>query len=306
MANADNLFVKEALTKEKVGLTTINQRLETSIGIGTTRPPAFREPIEDIDLLMLDRIIGINDDKRTIGAAYTDLYNQGKCGLAVNETRFNETCHTQVLQHLVRPGTIEVVSVPNRAYGAGAPSTGNTSVARAPLYADMLRAFQFDDLEDGNSIGQDPREDSSYVTISPSNNLGVGITAYLAENGRVVNNNGGGGSVHNAADVSAGSARIGYIYAYDTTNNQGNTPNGNPGSCGDHDDNFNTLVANIESERNGSSGITTFSNGSSNIRDKRVKELISIWSYQWQMRTNDAKINEIDDALDAMDQLPPF
>ena len=76
MSNADNLFVRETLTKEKVGLTTINQRLDTSIGIGTTRPPAFREPIEDIDLLMLDRIIGINDDKRTIGAAYTTLYNQ--------------------------------------------------------------------------------------------------------------------------------------------------------------------------------------------------------------------------------------
>ena len=50
--------------------------------------------------------------------------------------------------------------------------------------------------------------------------------------------------------MSAGSARIGYIYAYDTTNNQGNTPNGNPGSCGNHDNNFNTLVADIESERN--------------------------------------------------------
>ena len=117
MSNADNLFVRETLTKEKVGLTTINQRLDTSIGIGTTRPPTFREPIEDIDLLMLDRIIDINNDKRTIGAAYTDLYNQGKCGLAVNEARFNATCHSEVLDHLVRPGTIEVVSVPNRAYG---------------------------------------------------------------------------------------------------------------------------------------------------------------------------------------------
>ena len=306
MSNADNLFVRETLTKEKVGLTTINQRLDVTIGIGTTRPPTFREPIEDIDLLMLDRIIGINDDKRTIGAAYTDLYNQGKCGLAVNEARFNATCHPEVLDHLVRPGTIEVVSVANRAYGAGAPSTGNTSVARAPLYADMLRAFQFDQLESGNGSGQDPRADTSYVTISPTQRLGVGATAYLAENGRVVNNNGGGGSIHNAADVSAGSARIGYIYAYDTTNNQGNTPNGNPGSCGNHDNNFNTLVANIESERNGSSGITTFSSGSSNIRDKRVKELISIWSYQWQQRTNDEKISQIDDALDQMDQLPPF
>ena len=55
----------------------------------------------------------------------------------------------------------------------------------------MLRAFQFDQLESGNGSGEDPRKDSSYVTISPSNNLGVGITAYLAENGRVVNNNGG-------------------------------------------------------------------------------------------------------------------
>ena len=63
---------------------------------------------------MLDRIIDINNDKRTIGAAYTDLYNQGKCGLAVNEARFNATCHSsEVLDHLVRPGTIEVVSVPN-------------------------------------------------------------------------------------------------------------------------------------------------------------------------------------------------
>jgi hypothetical protein len=306
MSNADNLFVRETLTKEKVGLTTINQRLDVTIGIGTTRPPTFREPIEDIDLLMLDRIIGINDDKRTIGAAYTDLYNQGKCGLAVNEARFNATCHPEVLDHLVRPGTIEVVSVPNRAYGAGAPSTGNTSVARAPLYADMLRAFQFDQLESGNGSGADPRADTSYVTISPTQRLGVGATAYLAENGRVVNNNGGGGSIHNAADVSAGSARIGYIYAYDTTNNQGNTPSGNPGSCGNHDNDFNTLVANIESERNGASGITTFSNGSSNIRDKRVKELISIWSYQWQQRTNDEKITQIDNALDQMDQLPPF
>ena len=67
----------------------------------------------------------------------------------------------------MRPGTIEVV-IPNRAYGA------TTNIARAPLYADMLRAFQFDQLESGNGSGQDPREDSSYVTISPSNNLGVG------------------------------------------------------------------------------------------------------------------------------------
>ena len=297
MANADNLFVREALTKEKVGLTTINQRLETSIGIGTTRPPTFREAIEDIDLLMLDRIIGINDDKRTIGAAYTTLYEDTNCGLAVDVARFNATCHSEVLDHLVRPGTIEVVSQ-NRGDGI------TTNIARAPLYADMLRAFQFDDLENGNSIGQDPRADSSYVTISPSNNLGVGVTAYLAENGRIVNNNGNGGSIYNAADVGVGSARIGYIYAYDNTNNTTYYTGG--GTCNNFDDNFNTLVSNIESERDGATGITTFSNGSSNVRDKRVKELISIWSYQWQMRTNDDKINEIDDALDAMDQLPPF
>ena len=58
------------------------------------------------------------------------------------------------------------------------------------------------------------------MTISPSKDLGVGVTAYLTENGRIVNNNGGGGSVYNAADLTAGSARIGYIYAYDSTNNQ--------------------------------------------------------------------------------------
>ena len=120
----------------------------------------------------------------------------------------------------------------------------------------------------------------------------------------MVRNNGGGGVVYNAADVTAGSARIGYIYAYDSTNNSTYYTGG--GTCNTFDDNFDTLVANIESERNGSSGITTFSNGSSNIRDKRVKELISIWSYQWQQRTNEDKIDEIDDALDAMDQLPPF
>lgn len=297
MANADNLFVKEALTKEKVGLTTINQRLETSIGIGTTRPPTFREAIEDIDLLMLDRIIDINDDKRTIGAAYTTLYNNTDCGLAVNVTRFNATCDSDVLTHLVRPGTIEVVSQ-NRGDGI------TTNIARAPLYADMLRAFQFDQLESGNGSGNDPRADTSYVTISPSNNLGVGVTAYLAENGRIVNNNGNGGSIYNPADVSAGSARIGYIYAYDNTNNTTYYTGG--GTCNSFDNNFNTLVDNIETQRNGATGITTFSNGSSNIRDKRVKELISIWSYQWQMRTNDDKIDEINDALDAMDQLPPF
>ena len=297
MANADNLFVKEALTKEKVGLTTINQRLETSIGIGTTRPPTFREAIEDIDLLMLDRIIDINDDKRTIGAAYTTLYNNTDCGLAVNVTRFNATCDNDVLTHLVRPGTIEVVSQ-NRGDGI------TTNIARAPLYADMLRAFQFDQLESGNGSGNDPRADTSYVTISPSNNLGVGVTAYLAENGRIVNNNGNGGSIYNPADVSAGSARIGYIYAYDNTNNTTYYTGG--GTCNSFDNNFNTLVDNIETQRNGATGITTFSNGSSNIRDKRVKELISIWSYQWQMRTNDDKIDEINDALDAMDQLPPF
>ena len=297
MANADNLFVREALTKEKVGLTTINERLKTSIGIGTTRPPAFREPIEDIDLLMLDRIIGINDDKRTIGAAYTTLYNNTDCGLAVNEARFNETCHSEVLDHLVRPGTIEVV-IRDRGDGI------TTNIARAPLYADGILAFQFDDLENGNSIGQDPREDSSYVKISPTQRLGVGVTAYLTENGRIVSNSGDGSSVYNAADLTAGSNRIGYIYAYDSTNNSTYYTGG--GTCNTFDDNFDTLVANIESERNGASGITTFSNGSSNIRDKRVKELISIWSYQWQMRTNEDKIDEIDDALDAMDQLPPF
>ena len=108
-----------------------------------------------------------------------------------------------------RPGTIEVVSQ-DRGDGI------TTNIARAPLYADMLRAFQFDQLESGNGSGQDPRADSSYVTISPTQRLGVGVTAYLAENGRIVNNNGGGGSIYNAADVTAGSARIGYIYAYDT------------------------------------------------------------------------------------------
>ncbi len=117
-------------------------------------------------------------------------------------------------------------------------------------------------------------------------------------------NNGNGNSVFNGADVSAGSARIGYIYAYDSTNNPTHYTGG--GTCNTFDNNFNTLVANIETERNGSSGITTFSNGSSNIRDKRVRELISIWAYQWQIRTNEEKIDQIDDALDQMDQLPPF
>lgn len=296
MANADNLFVREALTKEKVGLTTINQRLDTSIGIGTTRPPTFREPIEDIDLLMLDRIIGINDDKRTIGAAYTTLYENTNCGLATNATRFTANLNSHINDHIYMGG-IEIVSQ-DRGDGF------STSIARAPLYADMLRAFQFDQLESGNGSGQDPRADSSYVTISPTQRLGVGVTAYLAENGRIVNNNGNGGSVYNAADVSAGSARIGYIYAYDSTNNTTYYTGG--GTCNSFDNNFESLTDDINDERRGASGITTFSNGSSNIRDKRVKELISIWSYQWQQRTNDEKISQIDDALDQMDQLPPF
>jgi len=296
MANADNLFVREALTKEKVGLTTINQRLDTSIGIGTTRPPAFRESIEDIDLLMLDRIIGINDDKRTIGAAYTDLYNDTNCGLATNANRFTANLNSHINDHIYRGG-IEIVSQ-NRGDGF------STSIARAPLYADMLRAFQFDQLENGNGSGNDPRADSSYVTISPTQSLGAGVTAYLAENGRIVNNNGNGGSIYNAADVSAGSARIGYIYAYDSTNNPTYYTGG--GTCNSFDNNFESLTDDINDERSGSSGITTFSNGSSKIRDRRVKELISIWSYQWQQRTNDEKISQIDDALDQMDQLPPF
>ena len=51
-----------------------------------------------------------------------------------------QTCHPEVLDHLVRPGTIEVV-IRDRGDGI------TTNIARAPLYADMLRAFQFDDLE---------------------------------------------------------------------------------------------------------------------------------------------------------------
>ena len=294
MSNADNLFVRETLTKEKVGLTTINQRLDVTIGIGTTRPPTFREAIEDIDLLMLDRIISINDDKRTIGAAYTTLYNNTNCGLATNANRFTANLNSHIDDHIYRGG-IEIVSQ-DRGDGF------STSIARAPLYADMLRAFQFDQLESGNGSGQDPRADTSYVTISPKSNLGVGVTAYLAENGRIVNNNGNGGSIYNPADVSAGSARIGYIYAYDAAN-----PNyTGGGTCNTFDDNFESLTDDIHDERRGASGITTFSNGSSNVRDKRVKELISIWSYQWQQRTNDEKISQIDDALDQMDQLPPF
>ena len=294
MSNADNLFVRETLTKEKVGLTTINQRLDVTIGIGTTRPPAFREAIEDIDLLMLDRIISINDDKRTIGAAYTTLYEDTNCGLATNATRFTANLNSHIDDHIYMGG-IEIVSQ-NRGDGF------STSIARAPLYADMLRAFQFDQLESGNGSGQDPRADTSYVTISPTQRLGAGVTAYLAENGRIVNNNGNGGSIHNAVDVSAGSARIGYIYAYDSTN-----PNyTGGGTCNSFDNNFESLTDDINDERRGASGITTFSNGSSKIRDKRVKELISIWSYQWQQRTNDEKISQIDDALDQMDQLPPF
>ena len=296
MSNADNLFVRETLTKEKVGLTTINQRLDVTIGIGTTRPPTFREPIEDIDLLMLDRIISINDDKRTIGAAYTTLYNNTNCGLATNATKFTDNLNSDINNHIYRGG-IEIVSQ-NRGDGI------TTNIARAPLYADMLRAFQFDQLESGNGSGQDPRADTSYVTISPTQRLGAGVTAYLAENGRIVNNNGNGGSIHNAADVSAGSARIGYIYAYDNTNNPTYYTGG--GTCNSFDNNFESLTDDINDERRGASGITTFSNGSSNIRDKRVKELISIWSYQWQQRTNDEKISQIDDALDQMDQLPPF
>ena len=294
MSNADNLFVRETLTKEKVGLTTINQRLDTSIGIGTTRPPTFREAIEDIDLLMLDRIISINDDKRTIGAAYTTLYENTNCGLATNANRFTANLNSHINDHIYRGG-IEIVSQ-DRGDGF------STSIARAPLYADMLRAFQFDQLESGNGSGQDPRADTSYVTISPTQRLGAGVTAYLAENGRIVNNNGNGGSIYNPADVSAGSARIGYIYAYDSAN-----PNyTGGGTCNTFDNNFESLTDDINDERRGASGITTFSNGSSKIRDKRVKELISIWSYQWQQRTNDEKISQIDDALDQMDQLPPF
>ena len=78
--------------------------------------------------------------------------------------RFNATCHSEVLDHLVRPGTIEVVSQ-NRGDGI------TTNIARAPLYADMLRAFQFDQLESGNGSGNDPRADSSYVTITSPGTL---------------------------------------------------------------------------------------------------------------------------------------
>ena len=53
----------------------------------------------------------------------------------------------EVLDHLVRPGTIEVV-IQNRGDGI------TTNIARAPLYADGIRAFQFDQLENGNGSGK--------------------------------------------------------------------------------------------------------------------------------------------------------
>ena len=48
MSNVDNLFVRETLTKEKVGLTTINKDLMFNWHRNHKGPPTFREPIETL------------------------------------------------------------------------------------------------------------------------------------------------------------------------------------------------------------------------------------------------------------------
>ena len=204
MAESDILFTKGFLKQERVGLETGVGDMTTEIGIGATIVSTWEDITTDIDNEILDRVTLINDQKRIIAAAMTSMYNSSTCGIASGTATFSTSGLTDILAY----GDSYTVQVQTGQDRGG--SSNNVNVARAPLYADQAREWEWPRIESTTNTQVPMNEGAKYKTMKPGNaNVGAGLSTVLFENGTY---SGIAGTTNSLFRNLGGAVQIGWIY----------------------------------------------------------------------------------------------
>ena len=200
MAESDILFTKGFLKQERVGLETGVGDMTTEIGIGATIVSTWEDITTDIDNEILDRVTLINDQKRIIAAAMTSMYNSSTCGIASGTASFNTSGLTDILAY----GDNYTVEIVGDTRGSNA-----VNVARAPLYADQAREWEWPRIESTTNTEVPMNEGAKYKNMTPGNaNVGAGLSSVLFENGTYS----GSAGKTNSLFRNFTSVQIGWIY----------------------------------------------------------------------------------------------
>ena len=201
MAESDILFTKGFLKQERVGLETGVGDMTTEIGIGATIVSTWEDITVDVDNEILDRVALINDQKRIIAAAMTSMYNSSTCGIASGTATFSTSGLTDILAY----GDNYTVEIVGDTRGSNA-----VNVARAPLYADQAREWEWPRIESTTNTEVPMNDGATYKTIKPGNaNVGAGLSTILFEN---CTYSGSAGKTNNLFRSTSTSNRIGWIY----------------------------------------------------------------------------------------------
>lgn len=202
MAESDILFTKGFLKQERVGLETGVGDMTTEIGIGATIVSTWEDITVDVDNEILDRVALINDQKRIIAAAMTSMYNSSTCGIASGTATFSTSGLTDILSYGDNY-TVEVQTGQTRG-------SNTVNVARAPLYADQAREWEWPRIESTTNTEVPMNDGATYKTIKPGNaNVGAGLSTILFEN---CTYSGSAGKTNNLFRSTSTSNRIGWIY----------------------------------------------------------------------------------------------
>ncbi len=202
MAESDILFTKGFLKQERVGLETGVGDMTTELGIGATIVSTWEDITTDIDNEILDRVLLINDQKRIIAAAMTAMYNSSTCGIASGTATFSTSGLTDILAY---GDSYTVGVVTNQTRGSN-----QVAVARAPLYADQAREWEWPRIESTTSTQVPMNDGATYETIKPGNaNVGAGLSTILFEN---CTYSGSAGKTNSLFRTTSTSNQIGWIY----------------------------------------------------------------------------------------------
>jgi prefoldin subunit 5 len=153
-----------------------------------------------------------------------------------------------------------------------------STITRAPIYPDTLRAWYFENLETVNSSVINPLEPGEYQTLATNrNNLGIGKTSvsfFNQESNGIRNYTGSLGFFYNITGPSD-------IPAHKKNNSNRNQ------ICSIRAQ-INPLMARINGLR---ARITELATGVSAIKDAKTNEQLAEWSLSYAIRENNRRIN---------------
>lgn len=280
MSSATVAISIQQLNERKVGLQTSNITIQGVnsgtvgtgglVGIATTAVFYYQSSAADIDTEILSRVTLINTKKQQIIDLCQEAYD-ANCGLGV-------TIPLPTLDSTLGTASWSIVvdNRPGRCTGIG--GTICPSIARTPIYPDLLRAWRLPDLESQSYSGNpdnpddpnnDPYNNGGYVTITSTSNLGIGKTTVNFPN-------------------NSSQASVGWYYDVSTS------------GCGTRRTQINTLISEIATIR---SGLSTLTTGVNAIKEQKHSSQLGIWGFKYTLTRNNNEITSIDAALNVLNNM---